>query len=254
MTYRELYEQVKLTLTEAGCDSPAFDADCLLEDIGGLPHLQRVRYMDEIVPDAIRSEVESAAAQRATGRPLQYILKSWDFLNLTLHVGEGVLIPRPETELLCEWGAHFLKEKEKNAPVVWDLCAGTGCVGLGLCALYPEARVTAVEYSEAACYYLRHNCADYSELRVRMLRADITQEVPGLKGRADLILCNPPYIPTADIPGLMESMDQLAEEGVLSLQSIREAAETLGDLNMEKLNQAISDLQKAISPLARLFG
>ena len=61
-------------------------------------------------------------------------------------------------------------------------------------------------------------------------------------------------IESADIPGLMESMDQLAEEGVLSLQSIREAAETLGDLNMEKLNQAISDLQKAISPLARLFG
>lgn len=165
--------------------------------------MQRARYMDEVVPEAIREEVEAAAEQRKVGRPLQYILKMWDFLNLTLHVGEGVLIPRPETELLCEWGAAFLKKKQLVAPIVWDLCAGTGCVGLGLCALYPAARVTAVEYSEEACHYLRHNCADYHELGVKMLCADITKDVPDLRRRADLILCNPPYIPTADISGLM---------------------------------------------------
>ena len=203
MTYQELYEQIRHQMEEAGCDSPAFEADCLLEDIGGLPHLQRALYMNEIVPELIRQEVETAVRQRINGRPLQYILKMWNFLSLSLHVGEGVLIPRPETELLCEWGADWLKKNKLSAPVVWDLCAGTGCVGLGLRTLYPEARVTVVEYSEAACYYLRHNCTDYKELGVRMLRADITQDVPELKRKADLILCNPPYIPTADLAGLM---------------------------------------------------
>ena len=85
-----------------------------------------------------------------------------------------------------------------------------------------------------------------------------TPKIEAMLEKTDLLLDDlaqvTEQIESADIPGLMESMDQLAEEGVPSLQSIREAAETLGDLNMEKLNQAISDLQKAISPLARLFG
>ena len=85
-----------------------------------------------------------------------------------------------------------------------------------------------------------------------------TPKIEAMLEKTDLLLDDlaqvTEQIESADIPGLTESMDQLAEEGVLSLQSIREAAETLGDLNMEKLNQAISDLQKAISPLARLFG
>lgn len=85
-----------------------------------------------------------------------------------------------------------------------------------------------------------------------------TPKIEAMLEKTDLLLDDlaqvTEQIESADIPGLMESMDQLAEGGVLSLQSIREAAETLGDLNMEKLNQAISDLQKAISPLARLFG
>ena len=203
MTYGELYKQIKQTLEEAGCEFAGFDAECILEDIGGLPHRQRARYLDEIVPEEIREAVENAASFRASGRPLQYILGNWEFLSLTLHVGEGVLIPRPETELLCEVGANFLKDRHLHAPHVWDLCAGTGCVGLGLCKLYPKARVTAVELSDFALYYLRHNCVDYSQFDVRVLQADVLQDVPSLRGRADLILSNPPYIPTGDLETLM---------------------------------------------------
>ena len=203
MTYGELYKQIKQTLEEAGCEFAGFDAECILEDIGGLPHRQRARYLDEIVPEEIREAVENAASFRASGRPLQYILGNWEFLSLTLHVGEGVLIPRPETELLCEVGANFLKDRHLHAPQVWDLCAGTGCVGLGLCKLYPKARVTAVELSDFALYYLRHNCVDYSQFDVRVLQADVSQDVPSLRGRADLILSNPPYFPTGDLETLM---------------------------------------------------
>ncbi|MBQ3133168.1 MAG: peptide chain release factor N(5)-glutamine methyltransferase [Clostridia bacterium] len=206
MTYGELFQKIKQTLADAGCEFPGFDAECILEDIGGLPHRQRARYLNEDVPAEIQEAVETATAYRASGRPLQYILGNWEFLSLTLHVGEGVLIPRPETELLCEVGANFLKDHWDHylrSPQVWDLCAGSGCVSLGLCKLYPRARVTAVELSDFALYYLRHNCVDYSQFNVRVLQADVLQDVPSLRGRADLILSNPPYIPTGELEGLM---------------------------------------------------
>lgn len=98
MTYRALREQIRRQLEKAGCDSPAFDADCLLEDLGGG---RDAAHSDRDVPEECRLAVERAAAETgpAVG-PLQYILGRWGFLRLTLEVGEGVLIPRPETELL----------------------------------------------------------------------------------------------------------------------------------------------------------
>ena len=77
-------------------------------------------------------------AQREKRRPLQYILGRWPFLDLTLEVGEGVLIPRPDTELLCESAADWLKGRPQ--PRVLDLCAGSGCVGLGKMCIRDSVR------------------------------------------------------------------------------------------------------------------
>ncbi len=194
MTYRELYRQILTSLQNSGCSDARFDAGCILEDIGGLPFAERSRYWQEYVPEEIRFEVEQATAQRMAGRPLQYILKNWDFLTLTLRVGEGVLIPRPETELLCEIGAKYLRQRPLDFPQVWDLCAGSGCVGLGIATLHKESHVTCVELSEAACYYLRYNVASHPECNVDMVQADILKDSDILAGKADLIVCNPPYI------------------------------------------------------------
>ena len=206
MTYRELYRQLMAGMQEAGVPDARFDASCLLEDIGGLPFAQRTRYWGEYVPEPIRFEVERAAAQRMAGRPLQYILGSWDFLALTLRVGEGVLIPRPETELLCEIGAAFIKNSGRETSQVFDLCAGSGCVGLGICTLAKEAQVTAVELSEAACYYLRYNVANHPDCNVDIVQADILSDFSEIPGMADLIVCNPPYIRTADLAGLQSEV------------------------------------------------
>lgn len=206
MTYRELYRQIMTSLQSAGCSDARFDASCLLEDIGGLPFAERARYWDEYVPEEIRFEVEEATAQRMAGRPLQYILKTWDFLALTLRVGEGVLIPRPETELLCEVGARYLKTCKQNYPQVWDLCAGSGCVGLGICTLHKEAQVTAVELSEAACYYLRYNVASHPECNVNIVQADVLKDSLAIEGVADLIVCNPPYIKSSEMISLQREV------------------------------------------------
>ncbi len=189
-------------LAAAGCEDAAFDARCLLEDLGGLP---RGRAADDTPLTAEQeSALETAVAQRAAGRPLQYILGEWEFLALTLKVGEGVLIPRPDTELLCEVAAEQLRGK--TAPRVLDLCAGSGCVGLGVASLCPSAVVTEVELSADALPYLRENVLRYPDYAVTVRQADVLADYAAFDGFYDAILSNPPYIPTADLPHLQREV------------------------------------------------
>lgn len=189
-------------LTEAGCEDAAFDARCLLEDMGGMP---RGHAADDTPLTAEQaSALDVAIAQRVDGRPLQYILGEWEFLALTLKVGEGVLIPRPDTELLCEVAAEHLKDKQH--PRVLDLCAGSGCVGLGVASLCPTARVTEVELSDAALGYLKQNVARYPQYAIGIRQGDVLTDYATFDGTYDAILSNPPYIPTADLPALQKEV------------------------------------------------
>lgn len=204
MTRREWYTHAVSRLADGGCEDAAFDAKCLLEDIGGL--------IRGHAPDATPLNDEQIAAltraldERAAGRPLQYILGEWDFLTLTLTVGEGVLIPRADTECLCEEAARRLANTE--SPRVLDLCAGSGCVGLGLASLCPSAQVTAVELSDDALPYLRENVARYPQYAVAVRQADVLRDADVFGGDFDAILSNPPYIPTADLAGLMREVQR----------------------------------------------
>lgn len=206
MTWRGLFSAVAGQLAEAGCEDPAFDARCLLEDIGGLPRGCLEAHFTEAVPEASAAAVHRAADERAAGRPLQYILGSWDFLDMTLSVGEGVLIPRPDTELLCEIAAAWLNKQPAGEKQVLDLCAGTGCVGLGIAGLCPDAVVTAVELSLEALTYLEGNCRRYPARRVTPVRADVLADADKLPGGFAALVSNPPYIPSADLPGLMQEV------------------------------------------------
>lgn len=199
-------------LTEAGCEDAAFDARCLLEDFGGLPRGHAAD--DTALTEAQEAALAAALDQRADGRPLQYILGEWEFLALTLKVGEGVLIPRPDTELLCEVAAQHLRGK--SAPRVLDLCAGSGCVGLGVASLHPDAVVTEVELSDAALPYLRQNVTRYPDYAVTVRQADVLADYAAFDGPYDAILSNPPYIPTADLPDLQKEVQrepQMALDG-----------------------------------------
>jgi len=191
-------------LTAAGCEDAAFDARCLLEDLGGLP---RGTVADDTpLTDQQYTALTAALSQREEGRPLQYILGEWEFLTLTLKVGEGVLIPRPDTEVLCEVAAQRLKDIPN--PRVLDLCAGSGCVGLGVASLVPAAAITAVELSEAALGYLKQNVARYPHYGVMVNQADVLVDFAAFDGGYDAILSNPPYIPTGDLATLQREVRQ----------------------------------------------
>jgi release factor glutamine methyltransferase len=211
MTYRELYTKIKEILKRGGCDSPAFDAGCLLSHFSGITKGLLPLKGEEKAPEDLAEAIIAAAEQRALGRPLQYILGSWDFLSLTLEVGEGVLIPRPDTELLCETAAKLLSTFDSTfhgieKPVVLDLCAGSGCVGLGVASLVPDVKVIAVELSEQAFKYLRHNCERYPEYDIKAIQADVLSDSEKFGSGFSAIVSNPPYIPSDQLPQLMREV------------------------------------------------
>ncbi len=203
MTYREWTNRSVDRLTKAGCDSPAFEIQCLLEDLAGVRHAD-----DAAIPVDVLERLEQAVDAREHRRPLQYILGNWDFLHLTLQVGDGVLIPRPDTEILCETAANWLRAQNVERPRVLDLCAGSGCVGLGIASFVPSTSVTAVEYSDAALTFLRKNIKT-TGYDCTMIQADVLATPPtSISGRFDMLVANPPYIPTGNLPDLMPEVQQ----------------------------------------------
>ena len=141
--------------------------------------------------------------ERISGVPVQYILGKWEFYGREYCVGKGVLIPRPETELLVEYALDFLKDKE--SPTVIDLCAGTGCIGLTVASERPDSKVYLVEKYDDAFGYLKQNAKGIEN--VQLVKADILDKSQlSVLPKADLVLSNPPYIETDEIPSLQKEV------------------------------------------------
>lgn len=177
------------------------DAELLLAHLLGVSRKEIHAQALEIPSDQIESitaEYKELIGQRLLGRPVQYITGSAPFRYLDLEVGEGVLIPRPETELLVDRAIGFLTSMENSneAKSVIDLGAGSGAISI---AITSEAAlkglsvsVIAVEKSEPAVVWLNKNIAKY-DLPIRVVVEDVATALPGVK--ADLVVANPPYIP-----------------------------------------------------------
>ncbi len=210
MRYRELYREAAERLKAAGVDSPGPDALVLLEHFFGLNRAGLALHGEEEPGDPeAEGRFQNAVKERAARRPLQYILGSWEFLGLSLQVGEGVLVPREDTAVLVEAMAERLGKTA--SPQGLDLCAGTGAVGLGLCSLLPGARVGCVELSSQALPYLERNLAAYPQYRAEALRGDVLLPAAA-KGFAleslDFIASNPPYVPKGEIPSLQPEVQK----------------------------------------------
>lgn len=164
--------------------------------------------------DSVKSdEYLSKIKDRAGGRPIQYVLGSWDFYGETFAVGEGVLTPRPETELLVDFALDFLKDKSN--PVVFDLCAGSGCIGLTVAANVKNAKVYLLEKSDKAFNYLTENKSNLGCSNAELVSGDLFSGFEAFDmPKPDLILSNPPYIETDVIPSLQK---EVLREPVMAL-------------------------------------
>ena len=200
---RQAFDEARKRLEAAGVEDAAFDAAALVATQAG----DGWRWQDPELDETALARLEALTARRAAREPLQYILGRWPFLDFELQVGPGVLCPRADTELLAEEGAKRLAGK--SSPAVLDLCAGSGCVGLGVKRLCPAARVTCLEKSPEAFQYLERNAAsalpgfDVACPAVSCIRGDVFEYQRQLAPESlDLILSNPPYVTDGEMERL----------------------------------------------------
>jgi len=182
-------ESATTLLADAGIDSARYEAEELAAHLTGTER-GRLPLIDS-PDDTFFDRYHAAIAARSRRVPLQHITGTAAFGPLRLLVGPGVFIPRPETEAILEWAtAQHLPE----APVIVDLCTGSGALAIALAQHWPEARLLGIDDSDAALEYGRKNSAG---TKVELLHADVSK--PGLltdlDGQVDLVVANPPYVP-----------------------------------------------------------
>ncbi len=186
-------------LAEAGVPSPRVDAELLLAHAAGTGRgeVQRLALLGRALPGPVLTAYRLLVDERARRVPLQHLTGTVCFAGLELAVGPGVFVPRPETELLVDLGTEAAQGRQ--APVVVDLCTGSGAVALAVKAGLPRARVHAVELSGHAHAWALDNLARTGlEIDLRLGPAESAFE--DLLGLVDVVTCNPPYIPAEAVP------------------------------------------------------
>jgi release factor glutamine methyltransferase len=182
-------ESATTLLADAGIDSARYEAEELAAHLTGTER-GRLPLIDS-PDDTFFDRYHAAIAARSRRVPLQHITGTAAFGPLRLLVGPGVFIPRPETEAILEWATA---QRLPEAPVIVDLCTGSGALAIALAQHWPEARLLGIDDSDAALEYARKNSAG---TKVELLHADVTK--PGLltdlDGQVDLVVANPPYVP-----------------------------------------------------------
>ena len=164
-------------LKVGGVEDASFDCSCLFYDVFGVKRAELFLRDGEARQDKI-DEFVSKINMRVHGRPLQYILGKWDFYDMTFFVGEGVLIPRPETETLVELALAHIGERKGLR--VFDLCTGSGCIGLTLAKKCPDCDFTLLDISPEALSYAEKNRAACAAENVRIAEYDIRLGFEGL--------------------------------------------------------------------------
>lgn len=199
----EGFNLITKKLTEAGAESPAFDASELISFVLGTPYTPALDKETEM-SDKDYHKLLTLAERRTAGEPLQYIIGRWEFYGYPFKVGKGVLIPRDDTEVALRASFEHLDKTEN--PKILDLCAGSGTLAVTLKKLYPNAEVTAVEISEDAFFYLREN-ANLNSADINMINGDIFKVYGDFEDKYfDLIISNPPYLTTQELKSMQREL------------------------------------------------
>lgn len=168
-TLDELLAEAAAKLSDAGVENARREARLLLEGCTGKSRDYILLRGSETADGDVEAKLRRYVERRISGEPLQYILGEWEFMGYSYRVGKGVLIPRPETELLVETAVNYAP----RGAAVYDVCAGTGCIGISTAKMRPDTSVFCIEKFDDAFCYLTENVEKHDARNVTAVKADI---------------------------------------------------------------------------------
>lgn len=202
-TIADILKKTESWFRERGVDSPRRQAQATIGLALGLDPLQVVLQHDKPLSDDELARIRPIVKRRAAREPWAYIEGSTGFHEYEFIVRPGVLCPRPDTETLVEAALAWIGKDDENPTYIADVGCGSGCVGLTIAAQRPMVRLFATDLSDVALAVTRENAIALGiQARVAVLRGNLLDPIPASRP-IDIVVSNPPYIPSADIEGLM---------------------------------------------------
>ena len=277
-TLREFLRDSRRRLAEAGTLEPRLESEVILTDVLGIPRHRLYAYQDDTIPDEAAETLEKAVQRRIRREPLAYILGHREFYGVDLTVGPGVMVPRPETEMLIERAMLVCMERmERAGLVVADVGTGSGGIAVNLAMHLPGVRLYATDISADALEVARVNVDKFGlGQRVTLLKGDLLEPLPG---RVDVIVANLPYIPSARLKDLQpelaweprtaldggadgmvmlrrlmgQAAGKLAVDGVMLLEIDPGQGEPLRRMATRLFPAAATSVEKDLAGLDRIF-
>lgn len=242
-TYHDLRLDARRSLEQAGIEAAEFESWQILMAASGKSRADLLRDEALYTADEVVKAVRSMVDRRRREEPLAYVLGEWSFHRLDFFVDKTALIPRIDTEILAELAISELQKLPGNTRVL-DLCAGTGCIGISIAAEVKTSRAVLVELADGPLDLCKRNIRRHKLTgRVVHLKGDVTLPPSPALGQFDVIVCNPPYIATGEIPYLDASVREY--EPMMALD---------GGPDGLKFYRAVIDLWKtALKPGGTLF-
>lgn len=206
VTAAALLSEAASSLQTDAIGSPRQDAEVLLAHVLGVPRTRLHAHPEDSVDDDTARRFRALVDRRASREPLQYLVGVQEFWSLAFRVTPSVFIPRPETELLVETCVAL---NGRPDPCIVDIGTGSGCIAVSVARELPGAEVHAIDCSPAALEVARANATVHGvAARIRFAEGDLYEPLAGLERdrRFDFILSNPPYIASAEVPGLQKEI------------------------------------------------
>jgi release factor glutamine methyltransferase len=232
-------------LTSKGIDSPRLSAELLISHVVGLKRIELYTQFDKQVPQHQLNQLHELVKRAGLYEPVAYLTGKTEFYSLELDITADCMIPRPETELLVQRAIEFLRT-HSGVQYVCDLCTGSGCIAVAIAKNFPNGRITATDISAAALAVTARNVEKHRlEERIKLLCGDLFE--PVIKqldvNQFDLIVCNPPYVSTAEYENLDKNIKDYEPEFAL----------LAGKDGMDIYRRIVKEVDKFLKPGAALM-
>lgn len=240
ITVKEILERTIVFFREKGIPSAKKEAGIVLADVLGLTSLDLYLMHDRPLNEEEVQQCREAVLRRAKGEPNQYIRGLVDFYGCQFVVDQRVLIPRMETEILVDKIVKEIEQEEYQGKELWDICTGSGCMGISIKKKLPELQVTLSDLSEDAVAVANEN-AERNGVEVNILQGDLLEPFKGK--RADYVVSNPPYVRDDEYEVLPREVKEF--EPKMALVS--------GDLGLDFYRKFNEELPDYLNPEAQVW-